>query len=173
MKHLLLAALLFFTGAVLRAEDTATPSVDELEAQFKAAMTGVTMTGRWFPVKDGVVGAEKEDKYNIVSVEKVGGSSWTINARMRYGGQEAVMPIPVQVKWAGDTAVIIVDHLKMPGGNAYEGASFSARVLVHAGTYAGTWSGGDHGGLLNGLIVKAAPVGGDGKNGSNGGGAAN
>ncbi len=150
-----LAALVaLFVSPILHAEDAAVPSQDELESRFKAAMTAVTMSGRWSPVKDGVMGAEKEDKYSIVSVEKVSGSSWVINARMKHGGQEAVIPIPVQVKWAGDTAMIIVDKLKLPGGNAYEGSAYSARVLVHNGTYAGTWSGGDHGGLLNGIITK-------------------
>ncbi|HEY2341998.1 MAG TPA: hypothetical protein VGH90_03160 [Chthoniobacteraceae bacterium] len=157
MKSLLLsvlAALAAFTTVALRADEPSTPGAEELEARFKAAMTGVTMTGRWCPVKDGALGAEKDDKYSIVSVEKVSGSSWIINARMRHGDQEAVIPIPVQVKWAGDTAVIIVDHMKLPGGNAYEGNAYSARVLIHDGTYAGTWSGGDHGGLLKGVIVK-------------------
>ena len=151
---LLLTILALSTSTLLRAEDAPAPSAEELETRFKAAMTSVTMTGRWCPVKDGVLGAEKDDKYNIVSVEKVNGSSWVINARMRHGEQEAVMPIPVQIKWAGDTAVIIVDKLKLPGGNAYEGSAYSARVLIHDGTYAGTWSGGDHGGLLKGVITK-------------------
>jgi hypothetical protein len=152
---LIIGLLSLCSASLLRAADEpATPSPEELEARFKAAMAGVTMTGRWCPVKDGVMGPEKDDKYSIVSAEKVSGSSWVINARMKHGGQEAVIPIPVQVKWAGDTAMIIVDHLKLPGGNAYEGSAYSARVLIHDGTYAGTWSGGDHGGLLNGIITK-------------------
>jgi hypothetical protein len=155
---LVLAVLGLLIGSALRGEDTPVPSAEELEAQFKATMTAATMTGRWCPLKDGVLGAEKDDKYSIVSVEKVSGSSWTINARMKHGQQEFVIPIPVQVKWAGDTAVMIVDHMKLPGGNAYEGSAYSARVLIHAGTYAGTWSGGDHGGLLNGVITKDAPA---------------
>jgi hypothetical protein len=53
------------------------------------------------------------------------------------------------VKWAGDTAVIILDQIALPGGGVY-----SARVMVYGNTYAGTWSGGDHGGLLNGVITQ-------------------
>jgi hypothetical protein len=155
---ILMATLGLFFGAALRAEEPATPSTEELEAQFKTAMTGVTMAGRWCPVKDGVMGAEKDDKYTIVGVEKVNGSSWVINARLRYGQQEVVVPVPVQVKWAGDTAVIIVDHMKLPGGNAYEGNAYSARLLIHENTYAGTWSGGDHGGVMKGIITKDAPA---------------
>ncbi len=55
----------------------------------------------------------------------------------------------MQVKWAGDTPVITLDNVGMPGG----GNSYSARVLIYDKTYAGTWSGGDHVGLLNGVIT--------------------
>jgi hypothetical protein len=143
--------LALFSGSALRAAEATPPSAEELEAKFKAAMTDIAMSGRWTPVKDGAMGAEKEDKYAIVSVEKISGSSWVINARMR----NVVMPIPVKVLWAGDTAVIIVDNLQIPGAGNYGGAAYSARVMIHDGTYAGTWSGGDHGGLLSGLLTKA------------------
>jgi opacity protein-like surface antigen len=123
----------------------------ELEAKFQQTMTAATLTGRWTSIKDGALGEEKPEKYTIVSVAKTGGDNWVINARMRYQQQDIVAPIPVQVKWAGDTAVIIVSNLTVPGGGTY-----SARVLIHDGTYAGTWSGGNHGGLLNGLITKTA-----------------
>jgi hypothetical protein len=89
-------------------------------------------------------------------VEKGTGDDWTFNVRLKRGEMAFVAPIPVQVKWAGDTAVITVNDLKMPGGNAYGGTAYSARVLVYDNTYAGTWSGGDHGGLLKGVITKAA-----------------
>jgi hypothetical protein len=119
----------------------------DLEAAFKAALANVTFSGRWCSVKDGQLGPEKEDKYTILSVSKVGGDMWLINARIQYGDKNIVAPIPVQVKWAGDTPVIILDKISIPGGGTY-----SARVLIFEKTYAGTWSGGDHAGLLNGLI---------------------
>jgi hypothetical protein len=151
--------LAIFAGDVLRAADAAPPAADALEAKFKAAMTDVIMSGRWVPLKNGALGAEKEDKYAIVSVEKVSGNDWVINARMR----NAVMPIPVKVMWAGDTAVIIVDNLQMPGAGNYGGTAYSARVMIYENTYAGTWSGGDHGGLLSGIITKSAPTSGTSK----------
>src|SRR3954471_2158327 len=98
---LILAALALFAGASLHAADAPAPSAEELEAKFKATMTAATLAGRWCPLKDGVMGAEKDDKYTIAGVEKVSGSSWIIKAEMR----GAVIPIPVQVKWAGDVAV--------------------------------------------------------------------
>ena len=104
-----------------------------------------------------MLGAEKEDKYEIVSVAKTGGDSWVINARLHYKQLNVVLPIPVQVKWAGDTPVIIVDHMVLPGPG-YGGTAYSARVLIHEKTYAGTWSGGDHGGLMSGVITKGQPA---------------
>ena len=146
----------FATAPLVRAQEASAPaaptaSAAELEAKFQETMTAATMSGRWVLIKDGELGPEKPEKYTIVSVAKTGGDSWVINARLRYGQQDIVAPIPVQVKWAGDTAVIIVTNLTVPGGGTY-----SARVLIHDAIYAGTWSGGNHGGLLNGLITKTA-----------------
>ena len=128
----------------------------ELEAKFKETMTGVTLTGRFSSIKDGVLSEPKSEKYTIVSVEKGNGDAWTVNAKLHYGGQEIVAPIPVQVKWAGDTAVMSVDALRIPGPNGYGNNAYSARLLIHDGTYSGTWSGGNHGGMMMGLIVKAS-----------------
>jgi len=123
-------------------------SQEELEAKFKATLTKATMSGRWCGIKDGKLTPEKEDKYTIVSVNKLGGEAWIIHARIQYGNKDFVAPIPVFVKWAGDTPVITLDNIGMPGGNSY-----SARVLIYDKTYAGTWSGGDHVGLMNGVIT--------------------
>jgi len=123
-------------------------SPDELESKFRTTLSNATLTGRWCSIKDGQLGPDKEDKYTILSVKKVGGDVWLISARIQYGKKDMVAPIPVQVKWAGDTPVIIVDNVGLPGSGTY-----SARVLIYEKTYAGTWTGGDHGGLLNGVIT--------------------
>jgi hypothetical protein len=122
---------------------------EELEAAFKTNLTKATLSGRWCALKDGKLSPEKDDKYTIVSVNKLGGDAWIINARIQYGNKDFVAPIPVQVKWAGDTPVITLDDVGMPGGQS----TYSARVLIYNKTYAGTWSGGDHVGLLNGVIT--------------------
>ena len=127
-------------------------ATEEMEAKFVADMANVTFNGRWCAIKDGALGPEKPEQYEIVGVVKSGGDRWVINARIKYGIVNLVVPVPVQMKWAGDTPVIIVDKFGLPGAGTY-----SARVLVYGGTYAGTWSGGDHGGLLNGLVVKNRP----------------
>lgn len=124
------------------------PSQEELEAKFKSMMTKATLSGRWASTTGGVLGPEKEDKYNIVSVGKVSGDSWVVNAKIKYNDREFIAPLPIKVLWAGDTPVIIVDDLAMPGGTR----SYSARVMIYEHTYAGTWSGGEHGGMLYGTI---------------------
>ncbi len=124
------------------------PSQAELEAKFKALLTNATLTGRWSSTKDGVLGPEREDQYKVVSTTKGEGDTWVVSARMEYRGRAFVLPIPVQVKWAGDTAVLVVDNMGMPGG----GTTYSARVLFHGQSYVGTWSGGEQGGLIYGLI---------------------
>jgi hypothetical protein len=125
-----------------------TLSQEELEAKFKAMLTNATLSGRWASIKDGALGPEKEDKYQIASVGKISGDSWVVNAKLKYNDREFIAPLPVKIKWAGDTAMIIVDNLSMPGGTR----SYSARVMFYENTYSGTWSGGDHGGMLYGVI---------------------
>jgi hypothetical protein len=127
-------------------------SGEALEAKFKSTLTEAVMTGRWCMLKDGKLGPDKDEKYTITGVEKTGDSQWTISARIQYGTLDFVAPVPVQVKWAGDTPVIIVDNVGFPGT-----AKYSARVMIFGDTYAGTWSGGDHGGLMHGVITRGKP----------------
>ena len=133
----------------------AAPTQEQLEERFVQTLTGATLEGRWCLVENGKVGAEQIDKYTIIGVSKLtGGETWMITARVQYGGRDFTVPFPVFVKWAGDTPVITVDDVGVPGG-----ATYSARVLIHRDTYAGTWSGGDHGGLMSGTVSrKAAPA---------------
>jgi hypothetical protein len=127
------------------------PSQAELEATFKETLTQAVFSGRWCAIKDGKLSPEKEDKYTIVSVNKLGGDAWIVRTRIQYGNKDFVAPIPIQVKWAGDTPVITLDDVGIPGSQSY-----SARVLVYGKTYAGTWSGSNIAGLLSGVILKDA-----------------
>jgi hypothetical protein len=101
-------------------------------------------------VANGKLGPDKEDKYTIEGVEKTGDGQWTIKAKIEYGTVNFTAPVAVQVKWAGDTPVIIVDNIGFPGT-----AKYSARVMIFGDTYSGTWSAGDHGGLMHGVLRKA------------------
>jgi hypothetical protein len=121
---------------------------EELEARFKETLSNAILSGRWCVVNNGKLGAEKEDKYTIVGVSKLKDDRWLLRARIQYGKVDVIAPIPLQVKWAGDTPVLIVDNFGFG-----EGAKYSARILIYEKSYAGTWSGGDHGGLMNGIIT--------------------
>lgn len=150
---LLLASVLASYSQDATAAAKPVPSQEELETKFKETLNNVTFVGRWSSIRNGELGSARDEKYSIESVSKVGGEVWMIRARIQYGERDFVAPLPVKVKWAGDTPVITVDDLAMPGGtNAY-----SARVLVYDNAYAGRWSGGGRGGLLNGVIKKNSP----------------
>jgi hypothetical protein len=82
-----------------------------------------------------------------VDVQKLDGDSRVVHAYVKSGDNDFVAPIPVKVKWAGDTPILMVDKLTLPGGGTY-----SARMMFYDNTYSGTWSAGTHGGLLYGTI---------------------
>jgi hypothetical protein len=66
---------------------------------------------------------------------------------MKYRDREVVMPIPVEIKYSGDTTILTVDNLNIPNGGTY-----TARLLIYERTYSGTWKGQRGGGMLYGTI---------------------
>lgn len=124
----------------------------ELEKKFEQTLKNATFEGRWCSLKDGRLGPEREDRYTILDARKLGGDVWIIRSRIQYGERDVTVPIPVNVLWAGDTAVISLTDLAIPNAGTY-----TARVLVHGDTYAGSWSGGSNAGLMNGIIKRSAP----------------
>lgn len=127
------------------------PTKAELEKRFEQSISGATLVGHY------VTGSlEKgkdlpEDRYTIESVSKIKGDMWLFKARIEVEGQDVTLPIPLKVLWAGDTPVITLDELSLPGLG-----TFSARVLFHGHNYAGTWSHGNEGGQMFGRIEKPA-----------------
>lgn len=130
-------------------KESATASMSEAEKKFQNTLANCTFKGRWCLIKDGELGEEREDKYTILRASKTGGDNWLIFARVQYNNKDVTVPIPVQLKWAGDTPVITLDNMAIPNLGTY-----SARVVVHDNSYAGNWSAGDHSGMLYGLIEK-------------------
>lgn len=127
------------------ADDAAT-----LQAAFVAMLKDATLEGAWVPVQGGKSGEQKVDRYQVVRAEKIEGDQWRIISKMTHQGQEIEVPIPVIVKWAGDTAVMILDDVATGGGKSY-----SARVLFHNDRYAGSWwASNQPGGLVSGTISR-------------------
>jgi len=118
------------------------------EKKFEAALKNAVFVGRWCLLKNGRMGPAKNEKYTIHSAKKLNETQWVISSRMQWGEKDITVPIPVYVYWAGDTPVITLDKLWIPGAGTY-----SARVMVYDDSYAGTWSGPNYGGLLNGVIT--------------------
>jgi hypothetical protein len=127
-----------------------TGSLNALEEKFKDTLANCVFNGRWCLVEKGKLSEEYQDKYTIQGATKSGRDVWLIYARVQYGGKDVTVPVPIQLKWAGDTPVMSLEKVSIPGLGTY-----SARVLVYENTYAGTWSANDHGGMLHGLIEKA------------------
>lgn len=117
-------------------------------AKFEKAMSGVKLVGHF--TIDGKAGQSKEE-YTIQTVKKLPqGDLWMFTARVKYGGTNLVVPMPLPVKWAGETPVISMTKLKIPLLG-----TFSAQVVLDGNRYAGTWQHGKVGGHMYGAIVKA------------------
>ena len=126
----------------------AKPTQAELEKKFGELLTGSQLVGHYtiWGVNEDKPG---KDTYTIEKVTKGEGDKWTFVARIQYGNTDVKVPITLAVKWAGDSPVITLDKLAIPGVG-----TFSARVVFHGEHYAAVWDGGDHGGHMYGKVVK-------------------
>lgn len=137
------AAIVFF----LWYRQPATVSEAERNRRFAESMTAVTLVGKSTRLhRDGLSG---EERYVIEGVTHMSGTTWLFRTRLQYGGKDVPVPIPLNVEWAGDTPVITLTDLSIPGVGTY-----TARVLLYRDQYAGTWSGSRAGGQLFGKIVR-------------------
>ncbi len=119
---------------------------EQLDKDLSAMLNGATLVGQsttW--KKPGLSG---EERYAIDGMTKIGGKTWLLRTRMKLGEKEIPLPVPVTIEWAGDTPMIQVTDVAMPGG------PYSARVLLYKDQYAGTWLGPGRGGQLFGKIVR-------------------
>lgn len=132
------------------------PTRAELEAQLAETLTDAVLTGTWQLIEGDGLGKPKTDKYTILKAQKFVGDFWLITVRIEYGDKDVTVPLPLRIVWAGDTPVITLSDLNVPGIGTY-----SARVMIHRNLYSGTWFGVGYGGVLSGTITKreqAAPA---------------
>jgi len=125
-----------------------------LEKQLAEKLSNARMSG--FYTIEGQEGPPQQDQYTLGKVEKKEGDKWLFNARIEYGKKALSVPLELPVLWAGDTPVITVSGMTIPGMGTY-----TARVLIHGEYYAGTWSSPRHQGYLWGRlqhIPKTAPA---------------
>ncbi|MBX3411641.1 MAG: hypothetical protein KF708_02895 [Pirellulales bacterium] len=149
--------LLVTFAANLRAEDAKKEKPDspgskevspeELEDRFAEKLSGAVLEGS-FTADDQPSGeTPKPDRYKLGTVKKGKNGYFLIEANIGEG--DAPFRMPVLVKWAGDTPVITLTNVLIPGFG-----TFTARVLFYEDRYAGTWQGGSHGGTMFGRIVR-------------------
>ena len=122
--------------------------LNDAEREFSERLTGSVLTGRF--TVDGDAAAPKEERYEIVAATKAGEHDWVIVARIQYGPNDLRVPVPVKIHWAGDTPVLSLTDLTIPGLG-----TFTSRVMFYGDRYAGTWQHGEKGGHLVGTIGKA------------------
>ncbi len=127
---------------------------DGMEAKFRAALKNATLKGTWAPVQQGRIGNERgDDSYRIARVEKKEGDNWSIVSIFEFNDQEMEFPIPTKVRFAGDTAILILDNTRASRGKA----NWSARVMFHEDVYAGRWwetDNKEHGGTISGTVIR-------------------
>ncbi|QDU63075.1 hypothetical protein Pan216_39500 [Planctomycetes bacterium Pan216] len=155
MRLLYSCALLCFVGVGVslagpKAEDK--PDLAAMQKAFQEKLSGATLVGHY--TMEGPGGEVKKsaapEKYTITKVDRGEGDRFIFIARIQYGDKDIAVPLTLRVLWAGNTPVITLDELNVPGLGTY-----SARVMIFEDRYAGVWSHGDVGGSLWGKIEKA------------------
>lgn len=151
MKSALLLLVVFLaisSGIFFYVSNSTPPTELERNQAFTQSMSGAVLIGHSTRLnREGLSG---EERYYIDGVTHLTGDSWLFRSRMKMGGREVPVPIPITLRWAGDTPVITLTDLTIPGLGTY-----TARVLLYRAQYAGTWSGKDGGGQLFGRIERA------------------
>ncbi len=153
MRSILAALIVFVANVPALAQETKpAPTPEELIAKLAKDLTGVKLVGKFTVTGRGEM-TPKEEEYTITSATKLDDADqpdlWLIKARVKYGKTDGTFPIPLLIKWAGDTPVITLTDLEIPGLG-----KFSSRVVIYEGRYAGTWQHGDVGGHLFGVLKR-------------------
>lgn len=149
----LVAVLCLACAALVRADEPAKPAASPTPEMIKKLtddLTNVKLIGS-FTISGRDDAAPKSEEYTISSAMKLpDGDVWLIKARIKYGDKDVTVPMPLEIKWAGDTPVITLTDMEIPTLG-----TFSSRVVIYDGRYAGTWQHGKVGGHLFGRIEKA------------------
>lgn len=144
-------------GWLASAEPAFAQGEGDVEAKFVAMLTNATLKGTWAPVQQGKLGGERgNDTYRIARAEKGADGKWAIVSVFNVGGQQVEFPISASVKFAGDTAVLVLDNVRAGPGKA----NWSARVMFFDDVYTGRWwetANKEHGGTIAGVISRPKP----------------
>lgn len=122
---------------------------EALEQAFAEKLSGAVFSGHYSVTAGKEEKPAQMEKYTIAKVSKLKDDLWLFTARIEYGKNNLMVPMTLQVKWAGDTPMITLTDLTIPGLG-----TFTSRVLIYGDRYAGTWQHGKNGGHLWGRIEK-------------------
>jgi hypothetical protein len=153
LRSFVIALWLLIGGGTVKSYAQGGP---DAEAKFVAMLKDATLKGSWAPIRQGQLGSEKKDDegYRIARVEKKAGDEWAIVSRIEYQGRQIEYPIPATVRFAGDTAVLMLDNVQAGRGQE----NWSARIMFHDNVYMGRWwetQNKEHGGTISGTITQA------------------
>jgi hypothetical protein len=143
---LALIAAAYFLGYASASAALTTTDRRALEEEFSRSMRGVVLEGSF--TRDGA-GSLSTERYTVERVEKTAGDIWLFHARIQYRGTDVTLPVPVRLRWAGDTPVVMLTDAALPGLG-----TFTARVVFYRDRYAGMWSSEHGGGHQFGRIVR-------------------
>src|SRR6185503_12680934 len=153
MKKILRYSVLLFVLLITSQLSALAQGSSEVETNFVALLKNATLKGTWAPVQQAQLGtARKDDGYRIARVEKKEGDKWMLVYLVNYQGKEIEYPMPVTVKFASDTAVLILDNVRA----GRDKANWSARVMFHENVYTGRWwetANKEHGGTIEGIVT--------------------
>jgi hypothetical protein len=129
-------------------QDVSADQVRDRNDRLAKQLTGVKFVGR-FSVDGRIEQTLDREEYHIIRTVKLDADDlWTITARIKYGDHDMAVPMTMKILWAGETPVITVDQMSIPGFG-----TFDAYVLIRDGKYSGTWKHNDVGGHLIGEII--------------------
>ncbi len=135
----------------LLADDEAAKAQDRTRSCLWQIDVGATLEGQFTARDKGDGKLPNPEKYTLGTVTKVKDDLWTFQTRISNGNHDVQVPLTLRVIWAGDTPVITLDKLDVPGLG-----KFTARVMIFNRQYSGMWDGGgNHGGLLFGRVIPA------------------
>lgn len=130
----------------------AAPEQAALEAALAEKLSGAVFSGHYSVLRGAEEKPAEMEKYTITKAAKLKDDLWLLAARIQYNKIDVAIPLSLQVQWAGDTPVITLTNLTIPGLG-----TFTSRVLIYGDRYAGTWQHDQTGGHLWGRIEKIRP----------------
>ena len=145
--------VMFVSGVLVNADDPKSEKGNEDIRGRRLAeyLSGTKFVGQ-FTVDGSANGKAKLEEYEISRCEKLPANDlYRLTARMKYGKVDQEVPMEIKILFAGETPVITLDSMWIPGMG-----TFDARVLIRRDHYCGTWKHDAKGGHMFGTIEPIA-----------------